>query len=501
MVKREIKLKWTGKEFGIDLLESISKGIYEDPLYVIREYVQNSFDADAKEIRITLTNSKLTIWDNGKGMDKNEVVDLKKIGIGRKPIEKVGFRGIGFWSGLAIGKKIKIRTGMKGKKKEYFLTINAEGIKKEFGSGKPAIDVLKENLKLTENSKVEGKKGTEIEIYVEEPFLKKLEDDDKVREFLGMTLPVDFPDKFKYGVNINEYLRKNISKNIFRMCKILYNGRQFLKPIVKNLVSPIFYTLSKDGKEYGFMWVLFNKKTKAITNENVAGLIFKVKNFSIGDRNKWSILFPRARPKGYEWFTGEVHITNPNIIPDASRTDFEYSPEREILYDLIKGILSGINTDYGKRSKQITAEDKSKKALEQLQDIEKSLPKLDGVERVAKIPELNEILDTFKTRKKDIVSPQLDLQVDAAEKKTSELISNLIKEKRGVSKKEVKKAEFKEKIKAFKDHKKIADKIKDLDLDKKEKILLKNILNILKTNLDEDLFFKVAIEIFNFLNK
>ena len=84
-------------KIGRFLLESITRGLYEDPLCILREYVQNSVDSidrlvasgemrrDAGTIWITIdpTPSKrsITITDNGIGLTVDEAKrELSNIG-------------------------------------------------------------------------------------------------------------------------------------------------------------------------------------------------------------------------------------------------------------------------------------------------------------------------------------------------------------------------------------------------------------------------------------
>jgi len=106
---KEIPISWAMKDIGIGLLESITTGLYENPFYVLREYAQNSIDAEPTEIKITvgatavgfgLPSNLLVIHDNGIGMNEEEIKKARRVGVSEKSPDKAGFRGIGIWSGL-----------------------------------------------------------------------------------------------------------------------------------------------------------------------------------------------------------------------------------------------------------------------------------------------------------------------------------------------------------------------------------------------------------------
>lgn len=58
---------------GGELLNILSKGLYTNPLDAIREYVQNSIDANANEVEIQITGNSVWILDWGDGMARDEL--------------------------------------------------------------------------------------------------------------------------------------------------------------------------------------------------------------------------------------------------------------------------------------------------------------------------------------------------------------------------------------------------------------------------------------------
>src|SRR5688572_14335504 len=52
-------------DIGGELLALLSKGLYTNPLDSIREYVQNSVDAGAKAVTITVSGKSVQVFDNG----------------------------------------------------------------------------------------------------------------------------------------------------------------------------------------------------------------------------------------------------------------------------------------------------------------------------------------------------------------------------------------------------------------------------------------------------
>src|SRR4051794_34679474 len=113
---KQITKPWTISDIGAPLLDTIAQGLYTQ-LEVLREYCQNGIDSYVDFVQLTgmepqytvqvfvdTTNGSLTVYDNGVGMDREDVFDAKSIAVSHKlsrQNEFVGFRGIGIWAGLS----------------------------------------------------------------------------------------------------------------------------------------------------------------------------------------------------------------------------------------------------------------------------------------------------------------------------------------------------------------------------------------------------------------
>ena len=101
---------------GRDVLETLTSSLYEDPIIIFREYVQNSldafniatedtslkFDGFCVNIDIDQKNKDIVIKDNGYGIKDNFSIIMLRLGDSDKLGSKgnIGFRGIGRLSGL-----------------------------------------------------------------------------------------------------------------------------------------------------------------------------------------------------------------------------------------------------------------------------------------------------------------------------------------------------------------------------------------------------------------
>jgi len=103
----------------------------------------------------------------------------------------------------------------------------------------------------------------------------------------------------------------------------------------------------------------------------LAGLVYKLFGFSIGDRTLPQRTLWTTTPTRAQWFTGEIHIVDKSILPTTDRSNFVENEWREKLYSqACDAISSTLNREAQKisdnRQAYETAE-KVKKSLEQYQ--------------------------------------------------------------------------------------------------------------------------------------
>lgn len=113
---------------GRSVLETITVALYENPIILFREYVQNSLDAHnrainegkraVKDFHVTIDvnkrGRKIVIKDNGYGIESYALFKERMLSIGssHKQLDRtkyIGFRGIGRISGLPFCSKLIFR--------------------------------------------------------------------------------------------------------------------------------------------------------------------------------------------------------------------------------------------------------------------------------------------------------------------------------------------------------------------------------------------------------
>ena len=109
-------------EFSLEVLNLLGRGLYRSFATVIAEAISNSWDAEARQVLVTVKKDKLIIEDNGKGMNRGDFQDkFLKVGYSRRqdPNNKskriiIGRKGIGKLAMLSISKKVTILSRKKG---------------------------------------------------------------------------------------------------------------------------------------------------------------------------------------------------------------------------------------------------------------------------------------------------------------------------------------------------------------------------------------------------
>ncbi len=100
-------------------LITIGERLYTESIELIRELVNNAYDADATEVRVTLTEDFVRVEDNGTGMDFAGLEQYFNIGSPEKVQkpksprfhrDRIGQFGIGKFASLSAGKRFEVHT-------------------------------------------------------------------------------------------------------------------------------------------------------------------------------------------------------------------------------------------------------------------------------------------------------------------------------------------------------------------------------------------------------
>lgn len=403
------QIKISPQEIGGELLSILSKGLYTNPMDCIREYVQNAVDANAKKVTISLTANSVTVFDDGVGMNFNELKQARLFGLSPKSIlTNVGFRGIGIYSGFDICKRLVITSKKAGEKYSHSLIFHFLEMKQQLEEDKQKenienkvslIDLLSNATFAQLNSQTldSGTHFTQITLYdLEDTHVRHLSNRKALKAYLLENVPIDFDDNFEYKQVINDALYQNVPNYNAVQIELKTDGLEdeiVMKTAIPQLREPIFETVRDENRRpIAFYWTCINKnRTKVsnnfsikqgqpFTNFNVSkdadgekgnmydGLVYKVKGFTIGNRDKLRSFFGRSQV--YPWVTGEVYVLDPNVIPNAERNDFETNHARRTLeYALLESLKEKVESKVLTYQEVGVANERVDEAKEELEEL------------------------------------------------------------------------------------------------------------------------------------
>lgn len=349
---------------GMYLLETLTSGMYNEPLSIYREYIQNSVDSIDKSgispedsaINVTLDpyRKSVTITDNGHGIpSKNAGRILSSIGSSEKfGTAQRGFRGIGRLGGIAFSKFVTFRTRAKG---ESLVSIQKWDCKKLQDllslPEKPPMSLKELFSKVTSFSQEtccpsESANFFEVTLEHVESFRNYIFDISRIKKYLTQVAPIPFNyNCFSFGKLVNDELQKCVPQygeyNILINTEQLY--RQYTDTIsitnsskIDNIEDVEFISLKHDDSELAFCW--YGKRKDFLGSvrkgEDISGLRVKVGNIQIGNQHLLDNCYRESRFNSY--VIGEVHICSPKLIPNSRRDDFVDNFEKNILYNLIE---------------------------------------------------------------------------------------------------------------------------------------------------------------------
>ena len=349
------------------ILEVLTSGLYPNKHHVIREYVQNSYDAILKlrktapdpslgKITIKISNPSIFILDDGIGMDEKKINQYRYVGYSEKKRgEAAGFRGIGKLSGISVAEKLIITTSPIGVGKRYRLIFDAQAMLsvimnlKEQGKNISLNDLLKNHTSLTDEDEDPDAHYTLVELHNIKEDSRLLKDESQVADYLKSNVPVDFDPNFSYGATLDSWLRQYVID--YDTVPIFLNGNRLYKPFLTKINPPqngFIHDvdddeIDDDTSPLAAYWYCEHSGIGQFEDKEKRGLIYRVKNFAVGDNQLPRISLWTTNPERAYYFWGEIYICDPEVIPTSDRGDFEQNEARERLYSHAKQISRTLN--------------------------------------------------------------------------------------------------------------------------------------------------------------
>ena len=446
------KRQFSTKDIGAELLPIITRGLYRDPLDTLREYIQNGIDAQASNIEVIITSDVITIRDDGRGMARPVADKAIRLGISDKnPKQDVGFRGIGIYSAFNVCAKLEIYTRP--------ATGEASRIVFDF-------DSIRNTLKNEETKRLKGKASSlylekllESSVWVEPcsdcplaaqgtmvmmigikgPVARKLTTRTDLKKYLESVVPLPFHPEFQHKTAIEDMFRKADYRVINLSLTLDGKKEQLYRPYYNGMFTngggfgPKHYYLHNllTKGRLGFAWVCLNDARKVLPIRDLRGLLVKKIGFSVGGRDLCLQFFGRSVCNNR--VTGEVIVTQKDLLPNAARTEFEPSAIRDSLYLALTDLATTISSWVEEKQSEL----KAREELEIISpDVFRMVKEIPESERdVPQLLRINNTLASYASRLrihdktlKDI-DPDLLTRTALALKQAQDHIAQILSEK------------------------------------------------------------------------
>ena len=375
---------------GAGLLGLVTSGMYDDPLSMYREYIQNAADAAARSrspegrrvnITVDVAGRWIRIRDNGPGLSYQEALErLLPIGRSNKTLgADRGFRGVGRLAGLAFAKRISFTTRSREDQSVTRITWHRDRL--------PELISVESELgqAILRCVDVEALPGSD---YPEHFFDVEIGDvarhsaglllhRDAVRDYVGEVCPVPLNPRFPFAERVEGLF--DAAENPLTL-EVLLEGdstpieRPYGESIRFSNRNEAHFTEFQvvrmrsidDSGEAAIGWIAHSSYMGAIPKEQrIRGIRARVGNIQIGSEAVFDDLFTEERFN--RWCVGELHILDSRIVPNARRDYFQPGPHIRNLENQLNPVLRGISARCRRES---TARNSIRKALSSLCNIE-----------------------------------------------------------------------------------------------------------------------------------
>lgn len=384
---------------GRQIFDIVTSGMYDNPLMIYREYIQNSVDSidlaleseliskESAQIEITLNghDRSITIEDNGQGLS-NDLAHGILTNLGCSPKEGTsqrGFRGIGRLGGLAYCDELVFETRSQGDELVSVVRWN----RKEFDaitSDTQKNITLSEMIQAVANlNYAEPTEDTPSHFFkvtlrnVHRFHSDMLMSIKSVNDYLAHSAPVPYNKQtFSYAEAIGTYLSE---VSDYRCYQILVNGKQVFRPYTDEIklstnssdsIQGVEYFQFKtaDGEVIALGWYAKTQFLATLpTALNVKGVRTRQGNIEVGGEHFLDDKFSEPRFSG--WQIGEIHVVNASLKPNARRDGFEHTSHFERFLEQAHALGRHLSSVCRKNSNVRIASSRVQSSLEQLEKL------------------------------------------------------------------------------------------------------------------------------------
>ena len=333
---------------GAGLLGLVTTGMYDAPLSMYREYIQNAADAVAGsglpgarvDIAIDVSERRIRIRDNGRGLSREEAIERllplgssdKTLGIDR------GFRGVGRLAGLAFAKTVSFTTRALKDQSVTRITWHSDRLPDLTSTESELEEAILECVDVeTLPDSGHPKHFFEVEVGdVARHSAGLLLNRDAVRDYVREVCPVPMSSKFPFADRVDELF---YDAEAPLTLEVLLEGDS--DPVKRPYGESIRLSANREAEFTEFQvvrlpaidgtgeavlgWIAHSSYLGAIPKEQrVRGIRARMGNIQIGGEGVFDHLFTEERFN--RWCVGELHILDSRITPNARRDYFEPGP-------------------------------------------------------------------------------------------------------------------------------------------------------------------------------
>jgi len=361
-----------GAVFGASILETLTTGMYKDPIIIYREYIQNACDAIDQAVREGLYEEQrqgsvhlfvdrdrryVAIEDNGAGVPaakfRRTVGDIANSS--KEADKDKGFRGIGRLAGLAYCKRLVFTTRAAGESVVSRLECDAVRFCAMVNEkGYTAAEVLDAAFSFSaeDAKKKDAAHFFRVELYDVKREADALLDKDRIRSYLSFVAPAAYENSFyqsglitgyaaKNGFPLDEYRIVLNSQPIFKAYRTNYHYKEGKQDAIQDLTFKELKTA--DGTVLAWLWYARTGFYGALAGKDraLAGIRVRVGNIQIGDEDTLRPFYPEARFAGY--VLGELHVLpSAGLRPNARRDYFNADPQLTQLENAFREVAKEI---------------------------------------------------------------------------------------------------------------------------------------------------------------
>lgn len=360
---------------GGDILRLLTAGMYDNPLAIYREYIQNAADSfgargdnRAGLVRVTIdpVESQVNILDDGIGLSPLDAArrlvhignSVKVRGVDR------GLRGIGRLSALAFAEKVHFTTRARASEPVTRVSWNGDALRELDVARVDAMTAI-ESCTTVRSIPSDTWPDRFFQVTVDRVTRHAASiilNQDAVGSYIGEVCPVPMASSFPLACEIQEFLARYT--DYFTLNVQLNGGRApITRPFGQEIPLTDDYSAEFRGLETriiprpddegvaAVLWLAHTPYAGSISRRlGIRGLRARAGNIQIGADDVFEHLFHETRFNG--WCIGEVHVVDSRIVPNGQRDYFESGPHLRNLENHIGALASEISSQCRRASSQ-----------------------------------------------------------------------------------------------------------------------------------------------------